>query len=99
MKNKKLLLKIGIILASILMLVIITLMLLGIKERVGYLSEFKINIDNTLEINGLDIEETKKLFTIDGNLDETATTNYIFTNDSITNYSYGFRIKYYSKVF
>lgn len=99
MKNKKPLLKISVVVASILILAIITLMLLGKKERVGYLSEFKLNIDKTLEINRLDINKTKQLFTIDNKLDNTAITNYIFTNASITNYSYDFRIKYYSKVF
>ena len=96
MKNKNLLFKISIIIASVLILSIIILSLLGLKERVGYLSEFRLNIDKTLEINGLDIEETKTLFMIE---DESSITNYIFTNDSITNYSYNFRIKYYSKVF
>ena len=96
MKNKNLLFKISIIIASVLILSIIILSLLGLKERVGYLSEFRLNIDKTLEINGLDIEETKTLFMIE---DESSITNYIFTNDSITNYSYDFRIKYYSKVF
>ena len=96
MKNKNLLFKISIIIASVLILSIIILSLLGLKERVGYLSEFRLNIDKTLEINGLDIEETKTLFMIE---DESSITNYILTNDSITNYSYDFRIKYYSKVF
>ena len=99
MKNKNLLFKISIIIASVLILSIIILSLLGLKERVGYLSEFKLNIDKTLQINGLDIEETKKLFEINDKLDVSSITNYIFTNNSITNYSYNFRIKYYSKVF
>ena len=99
MKNKNLLFKISIIIAYVLILSIIILSLLGLKERVGYLSEFRLNIDKTLEINGLDIEETKKLFEINDKLDVSSITNYIFTNNSITNYSYDFRIKYYSKVF
>ncbi|WIH87387.1 hypothetical protein [Brachyspira pilosicoli] len=100
MKSKKILIiKISVIIISLLILSIITLSLLAKKERIGYLSEFKLNIDETLQINGLDINETKQLFTIDNNLYETSITNYIFTNSSITNYSYSFRIKYYSKVF
>ena len=35
----------------------------------------------------------------DGNLDEEGIKNYIFTNESITNYSYGFKVQYYDKVF
>lgn len=100
MKSKKILIiKISVIIISLLILSIITLSLLAKKERIGYLSEFKLNIDETLQINGLDINETKQLFTIDNNLYETSITNYIFTNSAITNYSYDFRIKYYSKVF
>ena len=99
MKNKALFLKIYLIFVVIVFILIVLLSLLGLKERVGYLSEFRLNIDKTLEINGLDIEETKTLFMIEDELDESSITNYIFTNDSITNYSYNFRIKYYSKVF
>ncbi|WP_181292032.1 hypothetical protein, partial [Brachyspira hampsonii] len=47
----------------------------------------------------LNLEETKNLFTVDNILDNDALTNYIFTNKAITNYSYGFKIGYYSKIF
>ena len=99
MKNKDVFLKTLIVLTSIIIILIIILALLGRKERVGYLSDLNLDIDNTLEINGLSISKTKKLFTIDDKLDETAITNYIFSNNTITNYKYGFKIKYYSKVF
>lgn len=99
MKNKNIFLKIYIVFVIILAISIIVLYVLGKKERIGYLSDFEINVDKTLEINGLDLEETKKLFTIDNKLDNTAITNYIFTNTSITNYNYDFRMKYYSKIF
>ncbi|MBW5398353.1 hypothetical protein E6A48_11540, partial [Brachyspira pilosicoli] len=65
----------------------------------GYLSEFNLNIENTLELNNIDIYETKRLFTIDKKLDYNSIISYIYTNDSITNYSYDFRIKYYDKIF
>ena len=97
MKNKKLL--IGIIIVAILILSIIILAFLGKKERIGYLSDFNLKIDNTLKINGLDIDEIKQLFTVDNKLDEDAIINYISTNKSITNYSYSFKVKYYSKIF
>ncbi|TXJ36423.1 hypothetical protein [Brachyspira pilosicoli] len=99
MKNKNIFLKIYIVFVVILTISVIVLSILGKKERTGYLSEFNINVNKTLEINGLDKEETKQLFTIDNKLDNTAVANYIFTNTSITNYSYNFRIKYYSKIF
>ena len=99
MKNKKLFITIYSIFVIIVFISVLLLNILGKKERIGYLSEFKLNIDKTLQINGLDIEETKKLFEINDKLDVSSITNYIFTNNSITNYSYDFRIKYYSKVF
>lgn len=99
MKDKRLQLKISIIVISILVISIIILAILGIKERKGYLSEFKLNIDKTLEINGLDVDRTRQLFTIDNKLDENSISNFIFTNASIINYNYDFRIKYYSKIF
>ena len=99
MKNKSIFLKIYIVFIIILAISIIILYVLGKKERIGYLSDFEINVDKTLEINGLDSEETKKLFIIEDKLDETSINNFLFTNISITNYSYNFRIKYYNKVF
>ncbi|SUW08828.1 Uncharacterised protein [Brachyspira pilosicoli] len=99
MKNKKLFITIYSILIIIVFISVLLLNILGKKERIGYLSEFKLNIDKTLQINRLDSEETKKLFEINDKLDVSSITNYIFTNNSITNYSYDFRIKYYSKVF
>ena len=102
MKNKKVLFKIYGILLAICILSLIILSILGNKDRKGYLSDFVFDenhINKTLELNGLNIAETKNLFIKDDKLDNDALANYIFTNESITNYSYGFRIKYYSKVF
>lgn len=99
MKNKKIFFIVYIIFISIILISIITLSFLGNKKRIGYLSEFKINVDNTLKINRLNIDETKELFVINNELDEIAINNYILTNESITNYSYNFRIKYYDKIF
>lgn len=98
-KNKTIIKKITLIIIAVVIVLIILFSFLGKKDRVGYLSEFKINIDDTLELNGLDIEETKQLFTIDYKLDGTSINNFILTNRSITNYVYDFRIKYYSKIF
>lgn len=99
MKNKNLFFKIYIAFVVIFAVSIIVLSFLGNKERIGYLSEFKINITETLELNNLNIEEINQLFTVNNNLDEAAITNYVLTNNSIMNYSYNFRIKYYDKVF
>lgn len=102
MKNKKVLFKIYGILLAISILSLIILSILGNKNRKGYLSDFVFDenhINKTLELNGLNITETKNLFIKDAILDNDALTNYIFTNESIKSYSYSFRIKYYSKVF
>ena len=102
MKNKNIFLKIYIPFLIICFITFIILSILGKKNRVGYLGEFQFggsSINKTLELNGFNIGETKKLFTIDDILDNDALTNYIFTNEAITNYSYGFRVKYYDKVF
>ena len=102
MKNNKLFLKIYLSLLIIFIITLIILTVLGNKTRIGYLTEFKFDehhINKTLELNNFDIEETKKLFMINGELDNEALTNYIFTNELITNYSYGFRLKYYSTIF
>ena len=102
MKNNKLFLKIYLSLLIMFIITLIILTVLGNKTRIGYLTEFKFDehhINKTLELNNFDIEETKKLFMINGELDNEALTNYIFTNELITNYSYGFRLKYYSKIF
>ncbi|MEI0540622.1 hypothetical protein [Brachyspira pulli] len=96
--NNKLFLSILIIFIAAL----IILIALGYKTRIGYLTEFKFDeyyINRTLELNGLNIDEVKKTFTIDNTLNNEALINYIFTNETITNYSYGFRIQYYSKIF
>ena len=89
MKNKNLFFKIYIAFVAIFAVSIIVLSILGKKERVGYLSDFKINVYKTLELNYfINIERTEDLF-INDKLDY----------DNITNYVYDFRIKYYSKIF
>uniref|UniRef100_UPI0012F68CA9 hypothetical protein n=1 Tax=Brachyspira pilosicoli TaxID=52584 RepID=UPI0012F68CA9 len=98
-KNKKTISEISTIIIAIVIISIVLLSFFGKKDRIGYLSEFKINVNKTLETNGLNIEETKQLFTINDKLDKIAINNYIFTNTSITNYSYDFRIEYYNKIF
>ena len=41
---------------------------------------------------------TKYQFIKEGELDEEAIKNYIFTNENITNYIYGLKVEYYNKV-
>lgn len=86
------------------LVIILALFISGNFYRKAYLSEFKFDdnhINRTLELNNLKADEIKKIFinTNDNILDNNALTNYIFTNKSITNYYYGFRIKYFSKIF
>ena len=96
-KNKNLFLKIYIPFVIITVVILIVLQILGSKKRIGYLTDFNLNIDRTLELNNLaNINES---FTIDGELDEERIKNYLLTNENITNYVYHFRIRYYDKIF
>ena len=76
---------------------IIILSILGNKTRVGYLTEFNLNIYETLDLNN--IEYIKNDFIIAGKLDEESIKNYLLTNENITDYVYQFRIRYYDKIF
>ena len=96
-KNKKLFLKIYILFVIIISIALIILQILGSKKRVGYLTDFNLQIDRTLELNNLN--DIKKDFTVDGKLDEENIKNYLLTNENITNYIYHFRIRYYDKTF
>ena len=91
-KNKNLFIKIYIPFVIITIIALIVLQILGSKKRIGYLTEFNLNIEKTLELNN------STNFAIDGGLEESI-KNYIFTNENITNYVYHFRIRYYDKVF
>ena len=90
-KNKNLFLKIYILFVIIISVALIVLQILGSKKRVGYLTDFKLNISKTLELNNLE--------NINNKLDEEGIKNYLLTNENITNYVHHFRIRYYDKVF
>ena len=92
-KNKKLFLKIYIPFVIITIIALIVLQILGSKNRVGYLTDFNLNIDKTLELNNLEN------FIVGDKSDEEKLSNYLLTNENITNYIYHFRIRYYDKVF
>ena len=90
-KNKNLFLKIYILFVIIISVALIVLQILGSKRRVGYLTDFKLNVYKTLELNNLE--------NINNKLDEEGIKNYLLTNENITNYVHHFRIRYYDKVF
>ena len=96
-KNKKLFLKIYIPFVIIISVALIILQILGSKNRVGYLTDFNLNIERMLNL--YDLENIIEDFTVDGKLDEESIKNYLLTNENITNYIYHFRIRYYDKVF
>ena len=96
-KNKKLFLKIYILFVIIISVALIILQILGSKNRVGYLTDFNLEIDRTLELNNLN--DIREEFTIVGKSDEENIKNYLLTNENITNYIYHFRIRYYDKTF
>ena len=97
-KNKKLFLKIYIPFVIIISIALIVLQILGSKNRVGYLTDFNLNIDRTLELNNLN-DIRKNFITNYFELDEESVINYLLTNQNITNYVYHFRIRYYDKTF
>lgn len=90
MKNKKIFIRIYVLLLLICIIFVITASLLGSKTRIGYLSGFELNVESTLKYNNL---YNAYVYNIDDK------ENYIFTNNNITNYFYNFRISYYDKVF
>ena len=90
-KNKNLFLKIYIPFVIIISIALIILQILGSKNRVGYLTDFKLNVSKTLELNNLE--------NINNELDEEGLKNFILNNENITNYIYHFRIRYYDKIF
>ena len=90
-KNKNLFLKIYILFVIIISIALIILQILGSKNRIGYLTDFKLNVYKTLELNNLE--------NINNELDEEGLKNFILNNENITNYIYQFRIRYYDKVF
>ncbi|WP_288519368.1 hypothetical protein [uncultured Brachyspira sp.] len=90
-KNKNLFLKIYIPFVILTIIALIVLQILGSKKRVGYLTDFKLNVYKTLELNNLE--------NINNKLDEEGLKNFILNNENITNYIYQFRIRYYDKVF
>ena len=88
-KNKNLFLKIYILFLIITIIALIVLQIIGSKNRVGYLTDFNLNIERTLKIN-----ENKFIKYIELN-------GYNFTNENIINYKYvyQFKIRYYDKTF
>ena len=90
-KNKNLFLKIYIPFVIVTIIALVVLQILGSKNRVGYLTDFKLNVAKTLELNNLE--------NINNELDEEGLKNFILNNENITNYIYHFRIRYYDKVF
>lgn len=92
MKNKKLFLIVYISFVIITIIALIILSILGSKSRIGYLSNFKLNIERTLDLNNLSN-------IVNNELDEESLNNYLLTNENITNYVYNFRIRYYDKIF
>ena len=96
-KNKNLFLKIYIPFVIIISIALIVLQRLGSKNRIGYLTDFNLNIKRTLKLNNL--ENIMTNYIIDDELDEEGIKNYLLTNENITNYVHQFRIRYYDKVF
>ena len=74
-KSKNLFLKIYIPFVIVTIIALVVLQILGSKKRVGYLTEFNLEIDRTLELNNLD--GIKENFIINGKSDEESITNQV----------------------
>lgn len=92
MKNKNLFFKIYIPIVFILTIAVIILSILGNQIRIGYLNEVLLNINETLQLNNLE------LITSDFE-NENELKNYLLNNENISNYSYSFKMGYYDKIF
>ena len=101
--------KINKIIILIIMGSISILYILGLKPRIGYLSEFNLQIENTLKLNNIyytniidenNYKESKYLLNNNREKFNSETIiKFINTNKNITKYEYSFRIKYYTKIF
>ena len=74
-KNKNLFLKIYIPFVIIISVALIILQILGSKNRIGYLTDFNLEIYKTLELNNLN--DIREEFTIGGKSDEESITNQV----------------------
>ena len=97
MKHKNLFLKIYIPFVIVTIIALVVLQILGSKKRIGYLTDFNLNIERMLNL--YDLENIIEDFTVNGKLDEESIKNYLLTNENITNYVHHFRIRYYDKTF
>ena len=97
MKHKNLFLKIYIPFVIVTIIALVVLQILGSKKRIGYLTDFNLNIERMLNL--YDLENIIEDFTVNGKLDEESIKNYLLTNENITNYVHNFRIRYYDKTF
>ena len=97
MKNNGLFFRIYISLIAAFTIILMILSILGNKTRIGYISEFNLGINETLELNNL--LDLKNQYIKDDKLDEEGLKDYILTNENIKEYSYYFKVKYYDKVF
>ena len=95
--NKKIIEYICISIISIFIIVLFILLILGNKERIGYLNKFSLNSNATLKANN--IEDIKENFTVNGKLNNKELQKYILTNESITNYAYNFTVGFNDKFF
>ncbi len=92
--------KIFIIFISFIFFLLFILFVLGNISRVGYLSEFKLNINDTLLYNKVDFYIVDDRVFIDNksfNIDDSNLEYYLLNNKYINNYIYSFRVTYSNK--
>lgn len=92
MRSKKLFLKIYIPILIIYSIFIIVFSILAIKANSinGYIDSITFNEELTIKINNIDYDS---LINIENK------SEYLLTNENITNYVYNFRVEFYDKVY
>ena len=92
MINKKLFLKIYIPILIIYSIFIIVFSILAIKANLinGYIGSIVFNEDLTIKINNIDSDS---LFNVENK------SEYLLTNENITNYVYNCRVEFYDKIY
>ena len=92
MRSKKLFLKIYIPILIAYSLFIIVFSILAIKANSirGYINNINLNEDLTIKMNNIDYDS---LINVENR------SEYLLTNESITNYIYNFRVEFYDKVY
>lgn len=98
MRVKKIILTSCLSIAVITIISLILLAVLAGRERVGYIGELKLDLNETILLNAID-KDINIYKENNYNLQDKDIEKYIFNNFDISNFVYRFKFGYYNKVF